>query len=279
MARVVALSCVLIALFSLTSCTTSRYSMKQDKAPEGAFDASQVPDAIPKWEPLSRSGNKSPYEVLGKAYTVMTSAEGYREEGISSWYGLKFHGELTSNGEVYNMYELTAAHKSLPLPSYLRVTNLENDLSIVVRVNDRGPFHEDRIIDLSYAAAIKLGFQKKGTARVKLEAITVPRATETNQEASSEPDRLAPFIQVAAFSSSESAEKVKQSLLAPLQNAGVSSEKLFIAKSPDRDPAIYRLRIGPFDSEAYASEALKKVKSAGMKGAIVITRSLKGAML
>ncbi|MDX1452372.1 MAG: septal ring lytic transglycosylase RlpA family protein, partial [Oleiphilaceae bacterium] len=155
----------------LAACSTSRYSMRHDKAPTGDFDASGVPDAIPVWEPLSPQGNRSPYTVRGKQYRILPSAAGYREEGIASWYGLKFHGELTSNGEIYNMYAMSAAHKSLPLPTYVKVTNLSNQRSVIVRVNDRGPFHSERVIDLSYAAAKKLGFDKQGTARVLLEAI------------------------------------------------------------------------------------------------------------
>lgn len=272
------LGCLTLVIALLAACSTSRYSMKHDAAPRGKFDASQVPDAIPKWEPLSRGGNKSPYKVRGKTYKVMPSAEGYIEEGISSWYGLKFHGELTSNGEVYNMYEMSAAHKTLPLPSYLRVTNLENQASVVVRVNDRGPFHSDRIIDLSYAAAIKLGFQNKGTAKVKLEAITPPApGLRTNSETQPQvQDRLAPFLQIVAFSSLASVQKVENDLRQQLAQKGHDSNKLFIAKSPDRDPPIYRLRMGPFESDQQAQEALSVVKSLGKTSALVITRSIKG---
>ena len=108
-------------------------------------------------------GNKSPYEVFGKRYTVMPSADGYTEEGVASWYGMKFQGRRTSNGEIFDVYKATAAHKSLPLPSYLRVTNLENNASLIVRVNDRGPFVGDRLIDVSYGVAVKLGFAEQGT--------------------------------------------------------------------------------------------------------------------
>ena len=174
--------CVLLLSLAvvLVGCSQSRYKLRNDTAPEGNFDFSKVPDAKPVWEPLSPQGNASPYKVNGKRYRVMKSAKGYVEEGVSSWYGLKFHGELTSNGEVYNMYEMSAAHKTLPLPTYLKVTNLDNAKSIVVRVNDRGPFHSDRIIDLSFAAANRLEFADKGTARVRLEAITpdAPQSVE-----------------------------------------------------------------------------------------------------
>ena len=148
-----------------------RYSIMQDRAPEKSIDIINIPEVVP--EPVVRTiaGNRSPYTVLGKSYFVLPSEEGYSERGIASWYGEKFHGHKTSNGEVFDMYQVSAAHKSLPIPSFLRVTNLDNNRSIIVRVNDRGPFHGNRIIDLSYAAALKLGYADIGTARVQLDAI------------------------------------------------------------------------------------------------------------
>lgn len=143
----------------------------KDGPPKKIQDISLVPDAVPKIEPRARYGNHSPYKVLGKTYRVMKSAVGYKQDGIGSWYGEKFSGRKTSSFEPYDPYAMTAAHKSLPLPSYVRVTNLENNREIIVKVNDRGPFHDDRIIDLSYAAASKLGYMKKGTARVRVEFI------------------------------------------------------------------------------------------------------------
>src|SRR5690606_34290879 len=140
-----------------------------DSAPDGGIpDVHLIPEPEVVAEPHSRYGNRSPYTVLGKKYYVRDSAEGYRETGIASYYGRKFHGRRTSNLEVYDMYAFTAAHKTLPLPSFARVTNLANGSSVVVRVNDRGPFHDGRIIDLSYAAAVKLGVDRAGTARVEV---------------------------------------------------------------------------------------------------------------
>ncbi len=130
-----------------------------------------VPDATPREEPRARSGNPESYEQNGQRYRVMDSSEGYQEEGLASWYGEPFHGRRTSSGERYDMYLMTAAHKTLPLPTYVEVTNLDNDRRIVVRVNDRGPFHEGRIIDLSYVAAGKLGMLGAGTARVRVRAL------------------------------------------------------------------------------------------------------------
>ena len=128
-------------------------------------------EVIPKLEKYSKYGNPKSYKVFGKKYKTLRTHVGYAEEGIASWYGKKFHGRLTSSREVYNMYKLTAAHKSLPIPCYAKVTNLSNNKSIVVRINDRGPFKKGRIIDLSYAAAKKLDIVSKGTAKVYVEAI------------------------------------------------------------------------------------------------------------
>jgi rare lipoprotein A len=145
-----------------------------DSAPPIAIDVSNLPEPVPRREPKARYGNRESYTVLGRTYRVLPSAEGYRERGIASWYGYKFHGRHTSSRERYDMCAFTAAHKTLPLPSYVRVTNLDNGRSIVVRVNDRGPFHAGRIIDLSYAAATRLDMKRAGTARVEVEALLGP---------------------------------------------------------------------------------------------------------
>lgn len=162
------LSAVLLA--QLGACSSNPYLIEKDGAGK-AIDASVIPNATPKPEPITNAGNKSPYVVFGKTYVVMPTSKGYSETGIASWYGTKFHGRLTSNGEVYNMYGMTAAHKSLPIPSYAKVTNVENGRSVIVRINDRGPFHDSRLIDLSYVAAMKLGYANKGTAKVIVETI------------------------------------------------------------------------------------------------------------
>lgn len=150
----------------------SRYSISQDRAPARGIDPDSVPDVVPGPVVRTGAGNRSPYTVLGRTYTVLPTEEGYSARGVASWYGEKFHGHKTSNGEVFDMYKASAAHTSLPIPSFLRVTNLDNNRNIVVRVNDRGPFHGDRVIDLSYGAAVKLGFADRGTARVQIDAIT-----------------------------------------------------------------------------------------------------------
>ena len=143
------------------------------KPPRGL---AQLPDPPVRQEAKSKRGNSS-YVVFGKRYEVLPTASGYRRDGKASWYGAKFHGRTTSSGEPYDMYALTAAHRSLPIPTYVRVTNLDNGRRTIVRVNDRGPFHAERIIDLSYAAAVKLGFQDRGVANVRVESVLPdPRA-------------------------------------------------------------------------------------------------------
>ncbi|MBT5387454.1 MAG: septal ring lytic transglycosylase RlpA family protein [Porticoccaceae bacterium] len=185
--------------------------------PGERIDISAIPNPLPKVEPITKLGNKSPYTVFGKTYQVMSSNKNYREQGVASWYGKKFHGRKTSNGEIYNMYGMTAAHKTLPIPSYVSVTNLDNNRSIVVRVNDRGPFHDARLIDLSYVGALKLGFADQGTARVLVEYLdpSQPTATEnlsadSSQSASSEdPEQEAfqdRYLQVGAFNDLDSAQ-------------------------------------------------------------------------
>lgn len=158
-----------------TGTSGGRYAMNGDAYPVEPPDVSSVPDAEPRIEPQSRAGNRSTYEVWGKTYHVMPDATGYAKQGTASWYGEKFHGYATSNGEIYDMYKMSAAHRSLPLPTFARVTSLESGQSVIVRVNDRGPFHSDREIDLSYAAAARLGILDNGTGRVKVEAVDPER--------------------------------------------------------------------------------------------------------
>ncbi|WP_407069836.1 septal ring lytic transglycosylase RlpA family protein [Luteibacter sahnii] len=155
----------------ISKSQSSRYRSSRDSVPTDIPDVSKLPEPVPKTEPRSLYGNKSPYSVLGQTYTVMDNPRGYVERGIASFYGNKFHGYKTSNLEEYDMYQFSAAHKTLPLPSYARVTNLENGKSVIVRINDRGPFHENRLIDLSFAAAVKIGVWPKGTGLVEVRAI------------------------------------------------------------------------------------------------------------
>ena len=226
---------VLVAALLLCSCgyTPSLSSQKPDSAGR-AVNTNAIGNAVPKVEPITRAGNKSPYKVFGKTYFLLPTSIGYKESGIASWYGTKFHGRKTANGETYNMYGMTAAHKSLPIPSYVRVTNIENRRSIIVRVNDRGPFHGPRIIDLSYVGAIKLGFAEQGTAKVLVEAID-PSGGETNLVAA--PTAVSKKVIVEAVSAT-SVDTVPMLLITP---------------------GSY-LQVGAFDKAASAQGLQKKVR-------------------
>jgi rare lipoprotein A len=169
---------MVIALLVLGACGSSPRpgGYYKDDGPHERPPANldRVADAVPRSEPLHKFANR-PYEALGKRYVPMTSLQPFRQRGLASWYGKRYHGQKTSSGEVYDMYAMTAAHPTLPIPSYVRVTNVANGRSVVVRVNDRGPFHAGRVIDLSYVAAYKLGYIQAGSAQVELEAIVPGR--------------------------------------------------------------------------------------------------------
>lgn len=158
-----------------------RYQMDKDSGALEPIDLDAIRPVIPRVERRTAAGNKSPYTINGVTYRVLESEAGFSEVGMASWYGRKFHGHLTSNGERYDMFQISAAHTRLPIPSYVRVTNLENGLSIIARVNDRGPFHPGRVVDLSYAGAVLLGYAGKGTARVRVEAILPETGVETTR--------------------------------------------------------------------------------------------------
>ena len=190
----------------------------------------------PVHEPLSRWGNPSAYNVNGQTYEVMTSSSGYRTRGLASWYGTKFHSRRTSSGEDYDMYALTAAHKTLPIPCYVKVKNLDNGRVAIVKVNDRGPFHEGRVIDLSYAAAAKLGLFPKGTAHVEIEALTIKGAHPAHY-----------YLQAGAFASAQLAETLRTKL------SRLSPSPVFVEKQQNR----YLVRVGPFATKAM-SDGLKR---------------------
>ncbi len=228
-----------------------RYTITQDRAPAESIELSSIPEVIPGPVERTIAGNRSPYTVLGKTYFVLPSEEGYSERGIASWYGEKFHGHKTSNGEVFDMYHVSAAHKSLPIPSFLRVTNLDNNRSIVVRVNDRGPFHGNRVIDLSYAAALKLGYAETGTARVQLESIvtenspidSVQRKSLSLKVGSpSSTSTTSQYLQVAAFSSRINARELSKKLEGILERPVLINSVINPAGT-----ILYRVRIGPIN--------------------------------
>jgi rare lipoprotein A len=205
-----------------------------------------LPDPEVSYTSPTKRGNPKSYTVMGKTYHVMRSASGYSANGNASWYGRKFHGRLTSSGEPFDMYELTAAHRSLPIPTYARVTNLENGKTTIVRINDRGPFHEDRIVDLSYAAAVKLGFAARGTARVRVEVLEAGKDY---------------VLQAGAFQELARADLLKAAL------ADLTGRPAYVVKvSGD---ALYRVRIGPVKGRPEA-ERLQGIISAAEYGQPII---------
>ena len=253
---------LLALLLVLAGCssTSSRYSYKHDSAPDQDIDVSRVPDAIPRHEPRSKYGNPDSYVVHGRRYYVMKEAQGYVERGIASWYGKKFHGHRTSSGEPYNMYAMTAAHTRLPLPSYVQVTNLQNRRTVVVRVNDRGPFHPNRIIDLSYTAAKKLGITTKGTGMVEVRAIgpqhNLRVAKNTSRHDSLEDAEFRLYLQVGAFVSLRNAERLQQQLR-------TRYTKLNINAGYNAENNVYRVRIGPLASVAEADRLAEALAAEG----------------
>jgi rare lipoprotein A len=239
---------------------SDRYSIQQDHAPQAdRARMQQLPQPTPRDEPRSRYGNGPTYRVWGVTYEVLESSSGYLEDGIASWYGAKFHGHRTSSGEAYDMYQLSAAHKTLPLPTWARVTNLDNGKSTIVRVNDRGPFHPDRVIDLSWAAAVKLDIDHRGTGRVRVEALstepanqpqTVVAATRSPAPpASSEPL----FLQAGAFSQQVSARQ----LVAELNDRFPWPVQIHTHNN------VHRVWIGPFASEQDRLNARQSLTGAG----------------
>ena len=256
MNKMFGLALLMISVSTLSGCgTVLKHSPSgniQDNAPVADVDAMLIPDAVPREEPITIAGNRSPYTVLGKQYEVMPSSSGYEEVGVSSWYGTKFHGRATSNGEIYDLYKMTAAHKTLPIPTYVEVTNLDNGNKVIVRVNDRGPFHSDRIIDLSFVAAKKLGFSDQGTAKVKVKAIDLvvhnQKYTKAQQRAAVEasPDYKLPpntYLQAGAFSDIDTAKALRDRLRQSL------NDKVTMLAPNGLNAKVYRVRIGPLTSK------------------------------
>lgn len=276
-------ACLLLVL--LTACSSSSVKKQgvettaskprptQDGAPDYFRDVSQIPDAIPT--PHTGAYKASPYRVLGRNYNPMKDGRNYRESGLASWYGTKFHDQLTANGESYDLYGMTAAHKTLPLPTYVRVTNLDNQRSIIVRVNDRGPFHSDRIIDLSYAGAVKLGFAEKGVARVKVEGIdpvvwqqqnnpgylvkaqpqTPPMAAVVSPAPAAEGGL---YLQVGAFASTQAAEQLRRQL------QSMVSAPVFVSPVQLDSNTLHRVRLGPVDNHDEAEKLMETLRLANL---------------
>ncbi len=252
--------------------------------PQPPPDILDIPDAVPRAEPRATRGNPPFYEVFGKRYHVMKDSEGWVERGTASWYGPGFHSASTSSGEPYDMYAMTAAHKTLPIPVYAEVTNLRNGRKVVVRINDRGPFVGDRIIDLSYTAAAKLDMLTAGTAPVEVRVITpgatrpgsaepvrpptapvtpppAPTVTVVNAPAASAPDAPVMFIQAGVFADHENARRRVESLLA----GGV--ELASLEDLPSNGRILHRVRVGPFASLEDFDLNLKRVRALGVTDA------------
>lgn len=273
--------CILLLILVLSGCT---HVKRGDGPPNYYVDDTKIPNAVPKYEKLSKYGNMPFYNVFGKRYYVLGSSKNYNEDGVASWYGTKFHERRTSSGERYSMLAMTAAHKTLPLPTYVQVTNLSNGKQVIVKVNDRGPFEANRIIDLSYVAAKKLGMLGHGTAKVNVKAID-PRDAQMHPEMmavkkslSHQQGRIAlasharhpiadlqaksvthvssgaVYIQVGAFRDRTHAERLKNRL------AGLGSP---VAVNPGHN-SLYRVQIGPFKDIATADRVNKKLQSMGM---------------
>jgi rare lipoprotein A len=271
----------------LTSCSSVNLFEESDGRPDKAPDLDQVSEPVPRPEPRSKYGNPDSYVVFGKRYQVMPTSNGYRERGIASWYGTKFHGRKTSSGEPYDMYQFTAAHKTLPLPTYARVTNLKNGRSIIVKINDRGPFHDNRLIDLSYAAAYKLGIAGAGTGLVEVAAINpdAPQPQTIQAAAPAEPAAVAQadvdrqvipaveqagdrpvgmYVQVGAFSDRSNAERMR------LRLAQADITDIRLSRIDSENYPVYRVRIGPLNNVEKADELTSVLQALGIQDPRVI---------
>ncbi|RUO80447.1 septal ring lytic transglycosylase RlpA [Idiomarina tyrosinivorans] len=259
-------SAILLCAITISACSSTpssgRYSHKYDSAPSRVPTPDELRDAVPSDDAINPDVTRD-YELFGEFYDVLDSAKGFVQEGIASWYGRKFHGHMTSNGEFYDMYSMTAAHKRLPLPTYVRVTNLNNQRSVVVRVNDRGPFHSDRVIDLSYVAAYKLDMLSTGTAPVRIEAID-PAAYELAPQPSDlaipapAPDHEEAlfYIQVAASSN-----------LTKIRQLGKNLRQTFnIAATTEQQNGLHKLLLGPIPASR-SQELLQSIRVQGYPGA------------
>ena len=258
-----------VARLFLLSALAAACSVR-DGAPEGfGMKWDEIPDAVPKQEARSKYGNPPSYEVFGKRYYVLDSSEGFKQKGHASWYGTKFHGRRASSGETYNMYAMTAAHKTLPLPTYVEVNNLANGRKAVVKVNDRGPFHDGRIIDLSYAAATKLGVVATGTAPVEIRALALrpdrkPEQVVKETEADYFDENGKLYVQIAAFSAEENAMQ----MIAELREKNFRSARIHVDNRNGK--LVYRVRIGPVPTDNVAEKVLAQLKEINLNNAKIV---------
>ncbi|ROO27150.1 hypothetical protein SAOR_09185 [Salinisphaera orenii MK-B5] len=244
---------------------------QNDGPPENErIDLDSIEDAVPRDEPKSKYGNPASYEALGKTYYVLESAAGFSQTGRASWYGRQFHGRRTSSGEDYNMFKMTAAHKRLPIPSYVRVTNLDNGKQAIVRVNDRGPFHDGRIIDLSYVAARRLGVVRRGSAPVRIETVT-PASLRAERRASEPPERTAQRSTTPTASGPQDDRRAAASTSA----SGSPGRAIPVADGPPssrRSPRLY-LQAGAFGEAANADRLRTRLEAAGFERVSIIEPS------
>ncbi|GLP98018.1 septal ring lytic transglycosylase RlpA family protein [Paraferrimonas sedimenticola] len=250
-----------VAISFIAGCSGnsgSRYSQANDSAPNKVPDLAHVEDAQPKYEPYSRQGNRD-YKLRGQEYRIITNAEGFTQKGQASWYGKKFHGHLTSNGETYDMYSMSAAHKTLPLPSYVEVKNLDNGRVTVVRVNDRGPFHPGRIIDLSYAAANKLGVVNSGVANVEIRVLTPEKQAMAGVKDTHGDDLY--FVQVLASGDKARVESMGQQL----------SKQYDVGYRTTQSRTLHKLQLGPLSNAALANGLIAKLHREGFPTSFLIT--------
>ena len=246
---------IIFLTFLFSGFLISCGSTIKDGPPAQYVNATDIPNAVPKVEPKSRYGNPSSYIINGHRYYVLKSARGYDKKGIASWYGTKFHGHLTATREPYDMFAMTAASTELPLPTYVRVTNLDNGRQVIVKVNDRGPFDEDRILDLSYAAAKKLRFAENGTALVEVTAIDVRTKKIKNPQI---------YLQIGSFARQNNADHL-QAQIAPLTKAQVQ-----INNGTYHNKPIYKVQIGPLASVEENDHLQKLLTTKGLQSITVI---------
>jgi rare lipoprotein A len=247
-----------LALLLLAGCSSAPYRTPPLPPMPPPGDIDTIPEPIPKVEPRSTRGNPRFYTVLGRRYFVLETSAGYLERGVASWYGPGFHASTTSNGERYDMYAMTAAHKTLPLPAYVQVTNLRNGKSVVVRVNDRGPFKDGRIIDLSYTAASRLDFLKDGTTFVEVRALTPEQKTRPPAPPQT-PEAL--YVQAGAFGTKENAERLLERLRAQ------AVDKSFVREDEVDGRTLYRVRVGPIPSVNEFDRVLARLRALGLADA------------
>ena len=268
-----------LAAATLVSACGGSGSVRDGPPSPGMSRSKATTNAIPRPEPLSRYGNGPVYEVLGKKYTVMESSAGYRQRGVASWYGKKFHGNLTSNREVYDMYAMTAAHKTLPLPTWVEVRNLRNNRSIVVRVNDRGPFVHNRIIDLSYGAALALDMVADGTSLVEVRAINFDDRGSGDRTVRAVTPAAAPsppaaaarggndiYVQVGAFGNRDNAER----RLAFLRQNDLGAAEIVVAAAGTAE--LYRVQLGPVADVFEYDRIVDELALLGIDDPYLVTR-------